>query len=123
MKIDLEAMQFLADDASELLKLLANRHRLLIMCVLMEGEKSVGQLVGLVGARDSTVSQNLALLRRCGLISGRREGQTIFYRLENSPARGVLESLCKSLCEPARLSPGRRMSPAPGPWNAALLRV
>jgi len=100
MKIDLEAMQTAADDASELLKALANRHRLLILCQLVDGEKSVGQLADFLGIRDSTVSQHLALLRRDRLIAGRRDGQTIWYRIESEPARNVLTSLYKSYCEP-----------------------
>ncbi len=61
MKIDLQIMEAAADDASELLKALANRHRLLILCQLIDGEKSVGQLAEYLGIRDSTVSQHLAL--------------------------------------------------------------
>ena len=65
-------MQDAADDASELLKALANRHRLLILCQLIDGERSVGQLAEFLGIRDSTVSQHLALLRRDRIIAGRR---------------------------------------------------
>lgn len=100
MKIDLETMQTAADDASDLLKALANRHRLLVLCQLIDGEKSVGQLAEFLGIRDSTVSQHLALLRRGRLIAGRRDGQTIWYRIESEPARNVLTSLYKSYCEP-----------------------
>jgi len=100
MKIDLEAIEAAADDASELLKALANRHRLLILCQLIDGEKSVGQLAEYLGIRDSTVSQHLALLRRDRLIVARRDGQTIWYRIESEPARNVLSSLYKSFCEP-----------------------
>ena len=99
MKIDFEAMQIAAEDASELLKALANRHRLLILCQLVEGEKSVGQLAELLGIRDSTVSQHLALLRRDRLIAGQRDGQTIWYRIESAPARSVLTALYKSYCQ------------------------
>lgn len=124
MKIDLNSMQAAADYASELLKVLANRHRLMILCMLMEGEKSVGQLVELLGVRNSTVSQNLATLRRCGLISGRRDGQMIWYRVESSPARGVLESLYSSLCEPQRQQPKAKTFTAPlSMWSTAALRA
>ncbi|MGV8939694.1 MAG: ArsR/SmtB family transcription factor [Allorhizobium sp.] len=98
MKIDPEFMQGAADDASELLKALANRHRLLILCQLVDGERSVGQLAEFLGIRDSTVSQHLALLRRDRIISGRRDGQTIWYRMEDGPARGVIEALYKAFC-------------------------
>lgn len=100
MKIDLETMQAAANGASELLKALANRHRLLILCQLVEGERSVGQIAGFLGIRDSTASQHLALLRRDKLIAGRRDGQTIWYRIESVPARNVVMSLYSSFCRP-----------------------
>ena len=101
MNIDSQTMQRAADEASELLKALANRHRLLILCQLIDGEKSVGQLAEFLGIRDSTVSQHLALLRRDRLIAGRRDGQTIWYRIESEPARAILVALYQSFCEPA----------------------
>lgn len=91
-------MQGAADDASELLKALANRHRLLILCQLVDGERSVGQLAEFLGIRDSTVSQHLALLRRDRIISGRRDGQTIWYRIESEPARSVISALYGAYC-------------------------
>lgn len=93
-----DPMQTAADEASELLKSMANRHRLLILCRLVEGERSVGQLAEFLGIRDSTVSQHLALLRREGLIAGRRDGQTIWYRIESEPALNVVKSLYASFC-------------------------
>lgn len=98
MKLNPESMQNAADDASELLKALANRHRLLILCQLIDGERSVGQLAEFLGIRDSTVSQHLALLRRDRIISGRRDGQTIWYRIESEPARNVIGALYNSYC-------------------------
>ncbi|MGX5667767.1 winged helix-turn-helix transcriptional regulator [Rhizobium daejeonense] len=98
MKIDPNTMQAAADDASELLKALANRHRLLILCQLAEGERSVGQLAEFLGIRDSTVSQHLALLRRDRIIAGRRDGQTIWYRIESEPARNVITALYGTYC-------------------------
>ncbi|PZU82784.1 MAG: transcriptional regulator [Shinella sp.] len=98
MKIDPDLMQAAADDASELLKALANRHRLLILCQLVEGERSVGQLAEFLGIRDSTVSQHLALLRRDKIIAGRRDGQTIWYRIESEPARNVIAALYGTYC-------------------------
>ena len=98
--IDPDVMRGAADDASELLKALSNQHRLLILCRLIDGEKSVGQLAEFLGIRDSTVSQHLALLRRDGIISGRRDGQTIWYRIESDVARQVVEVLYGSFCNP-----------------------
>ncbi|MHB8886469.1 MAG: ArsR/SmtB family transcription factor [Methylovirgula sp.] len=90
-----------AEDAAELLKALANRHRLLIICQLIETERSVGELAEFLGIRDSTVSQHLALLRRDGLVIARRDGQTIWYSIGSAPARAVLESLYGIYCAPS----------------------
>ncbi len=99
MKIDAESMKSGADMASELLKSLSNRYRLLILCRLSDGEHSVGQLAEFLGIRDSTVSQHLALLRREKIIAGRRDGQTIWYRIESAPARAVISTLYESFCK------------------------
>ena len=99
MKIDPEQMKAGADMASELLKSLSNRYRLLILCRLADGEHSVGQLAEFLGIRDSTVSQHLALLRREKIIAGRRDGQTIWYRIESEPARAVIGTLYDSFCK------------------------
>lgn len=101
MKIDPEAMKAGADMASELLKSLSNRYRLLILCRLADGEHSVGQLADFLGIRDSTVSQHLALLRRDKIIAARRDGQTIWYRIESDPAREIVNTLYNSFCAQA----------------------
>ncbi|WP_198964545.1 metalloregulator ArsR/SmtB family transcription factor [Bradyrhizobium sp. C9] len=94
-------MQSAADQASNLLKSLSNRHRLLIICQLIDGERSVGELAEFLDLRDSTVSQHLALLRKDGLVSARRDGQTIFYSIASEPARKVLQALYEAYCAPA----------------------
>ena len=88
-----------ADLASELLKSLSNRYRLLILCRLADGEYSVGQLAEFLGIRDSTVSQHLALLRRDRIIAARRDGQTMWYRIESKPAREVVNTLYNNFCK------------------------
>ncbi len=98
MDINPGQMLAAADSASELLKSLANRHRLLILCRLSEGECSVGDLAAFLGLRDLTTSQHLALLRREGLIRSRRDGQTIWYSLTSVPAQRVLEALFEVFC-------------------------
>ena len=103
MKIEATAMHVAAEQASELLKSLANRHRLLIVCQLIEGERSVGELAEFLGIRDSTVSQHLALLRKDGVVAARRDGQTIWYSISSAPARKVLETLYKVYCGPQPL--------------------
>ena len=87
-----------AEQASELLKSMANRHRLLIVCQLIEGERSVGGLTEFLGIRNSTVSQHLALLRKDGIVEARRDGQTIWYSISSAPARAVLEALYGAYC-------------------------
>ena len=101
MKIDIDVMEAAADRASELLKALSNRHRLLIVCQLIDGERSVGDLAEFLGLRDSTVSQHLALLRKDGLVSARRDAQTIYYSIASDPARAVLTALFRVYCAPS----------------------
>lgn len=90
--------------ASEFLKALAHESRLLILCLLTEGEKSVGELEELLSQRQSTVSQQLARLRLDGLVLARREGKTIFYSLADEKVQIVLQALYKAFCasRPAR---------------------
>jgi DNA-binding transcriptional ArsR family regulator len=102
-KIDLAAMQVAANEASELLKSLANRHRLLILCQLIDGERSVGELAAFLGIRDTAVSQHLALLRKDGLVAARRDGQTIWYSIASRPAQEILATLFRIFCQPVRL--------------------
>lgn len=89
-----------ADQASELLKSLSNPHRLMILCQLLEGERSVGDLAAFLDLRASTVSQHLALLRREALVAARREAQTIYYSIASEPARRILETLFELFCVP-----------------------
>jgi DNA-binding transcriptional ArsR family regulator len=100
MKINSEMMARAADQASDLLKALSNRHRLLIICQLIDGERSVGELAEFLGLRDSTVSQHLALLRKDGLVSARRDAQTIYYSIASEPARDILKTLYQAFCAP-----------------------
>jgi len=109
MKIEINRMKSAADEASELLKALANRHRLLILCQLVDGERAVGELAGRLGIRDSTVSQHLALLRRDGIVAARRDGQTIWYSISSPSARTLIEALYRSYCvAPSRAKANRR---------------
>ena len=86
--------------AEEMLKALANRHRLMILCQLIEGERPVRDLASFLDLRDSTVSQHLALLRKDGLVSTRRDGQTIWYSLASEPVRRLVETLYDISCGP-----------------------
>lgn len=100
MKMNVAIMEAAADSASDLLKALANRHRLLIVCQLIDGERSVGDLAEFLGLRDSTVSQHLALLRKDGLVVARRDAQTIYYSIASDPAREILTALYRVYCTP-----------------------
>ena len=103
MKIEPAQMHASAMEAEELLKAMANRNRLMILCQLIEGERSVGELAELLDLRDSTVSQHLALLRKDGLVLPRRDGQTIWYSITSEPARRLVETLYQIFCSPERL--------------------
>lgn len=87
-----------ADDAARLLKALANDKRLLILCLLVDGEMSVGEINQRVDLSQSALSQHLALLRADGLVRTRREAQAIFYAIEDGPARRVIETLHGIYC-------------------------
>jgi ArsR family transcriptional regulator, virulence genes transcriptional regulator len=116
MKINVKTMQVAAGHASELLKALANRHRLMIICQLIDAEHSVGELAAFLGVRDSTVSQHLALLRRDRLVTTRRDGQTIWYAISSGPAREVVETLYRIYCAPnATCRPKRKRKFATSP--------
>ena len=96
--MEIGLMEAAADGAVDLLKALGNRHRLLIICQLIHGERSVGDLAGFLRLRDSTVSQHLALLRKDGLVSARRDAQSIHYSIASDPAREILTTLYRAYC-------------------------
>lgn len=109
MKLDVNEMVPAADEASELLKAIANRHRLLLLCQMIDRKRSVGELADFLELRPSTVSQHLALLRKDGLVSAERDGQTIWYTISSNPAREVLRTLYRVCCTPKK--PGRSADP------------
>lgn len=88
----------IVDRASLFLKALSGRSRLLLLCHLLDGEKSVGELARVTGARDTAVSQQLALLRREGMVSARRSGQMIFYSLASEDAVQILTAMHGLFC-------------------------
>src|SRR3546814_11825764 len=91
--MNIQEMQAAADRATDLLKALASRNRLLLLCHLLDGEKSVGELARLLEVRDPAVSQQLALLRKDGLVRTRRQGQTVYDGLARPEAPKVIETL------------------------------
>ncbi|WP_298352992.1 metalloregulator ArsR/SmtB family transcription factor [Rhodoblastus sp.] len=96
---ELETMAHKAREASEFLKALAHEARLVILCILSEGEKTVGELESLLDQRQSTVSQQLARLRLDGLVSTRRDGKNVYYRLANGDTRTVLDAIHSVFCD------------------------
>src|SRR5690348_18257681 len=87
---ELDRMTGSAKRASDFLKALAHESRLMILCILAEGEKSVSELEGLLALRQPTVSQQLARLRSEGLLSTRRDGKAIDYNLASQEARIII---------------------------------
>ncbi|MDB5545385.1 MAG: putative HTH-type transcriptional regulator YgaV [Hyphomicrobiales bacterium] len=94
-----------AEKAEAFLKALANKHRLLVLCELHQGECSVGALMDKVGLSQSALSQHLAKLREDGLVVTRRDAQTIYYALANDNASRVIAVLYDLFCadKPSRL--------------------
>ena len=96
--IDPEAMRVNAGRASDLLKALANDKRLMILCLLVEGERAVGDLNARLDLSQSALSQHLAVLRSEGLVATRREAQSILYSLVPGPAQRILQTLHDVYC-------------------------
>jgi ArsR family transcriptional regulator len=97
-KMDVDRMAGRAREASEFLKALAHESRLMILCDLLHGERSVGELEMLLSRRQSTVSQQLARLRLEGLVAARRDGKTIYYSIASEKARSIIGALYNSFC-------------------------
>lgn len=96
MKI--EEMEVAAERVSELMKVLSNKHRLLVLCQLVEGERSVGELARALGIREPAMSQQLTLLRKDGLVRPRREAQTIYYSLARDDVGRLMQFLYDTYC-------------------------
>lgn len=95
---DVARMAVHAAEAAALLKALANPVRLLVLCRLVEGEASVGALRPLTGLSLSALSQHLAVLRELALVTTRRDVQTIYYAVADTPALAVLQVLHDAYC-------------------------
>lgn len=87
-----------ATEAARLLRVLSNEHRLLVMCLLVEGEKTVGELNQVLPLSQSALSQHLAMLREEGMVTPRRSGQNVYYGLASTPARKLIETLHSLYC-------------------------
>ena len=91
-------MNTAAEEVCEIMGLLSNKSRLMLLCMLIDGERSVGQLADRLDAKIPAVSQQLAVLRHQKLVTPRREGKTIFYSLADARIQRVLETLYALYC-------------------------
>ena len=98
---ELETMMQSARDATNFMKALAHEGRLMILCHLSTGEKSVTELEELLSSRQAAVSQQLGRLRLEGLVDFRREGKAIYYRLKDERAKRMLEVVYDMFCAQA----------------------
>ena len=96
--VDVKAMRKSAAEATGMLRALANEDRLLLLCQLSQGEHSVGELEEQLDIHQPTLSQQLGVLREQNLVSTRREGKQIHYRVSDLRALSVLKSLYKLYC-------------------------
>lgn len=87
-----------ADEMIAVLKAMANHNRLLLLCQLTQGERSVGDLAVKLGLSQSVVSQHLALLRREGVVSGRRDAQSIYYSISDTRVQSLMNSMSGLFC-------------------------
>ncbi|HSQ03002.1 MAG TPA: metalloregulator ArsR/SmtB family transcription factor [Burkholderiales bacterium] len=110
---DLAELQINASRAAALLKLMGNPSRLLILCQLSEGEKSVSELERVIGVSQSALSQHLALLRHQNVVSTRRDAQTIYYSLAGREASAVLATLYELFCSGSAKPRSRRLKTGP----------
>ena len=98
MTMNLQEMRKNSTKAAKLLKAIANERRLLILCYLLEGEMSVGEMNERLELSQSALSQHLALLRRNQLVKTRKEAQTVFYRIESDEVKAVMKVLHDLYC-------------------------
>ena len=90
---DIDGIEYNVEGAASLLRALSNEKRLMIVCELYKGEKSVGELENIVGLSQSALSQHLAKLRRDKIVRTRRSAQTIYYSLANLATHSLLKCL------------------------------
>jgi ArsR family transcriptional regulator len=98
--LDPVALEASAAEAEAFLRSLASRHRLMILCRLVDGETSVGEMLQTLGLNQSNLSRHLALLREEGLVATRREGTVIHYRIASDRVRPFLAELQRLFCPP-----------------------
>ena len=95
----LEQLMRNAREASDFLKALSHENRLILLCLLSEKERSVGELEEILSLRQAAVSQQLARLRFDGIVSSRREGKTVYYSLASDKVRNIISVIYDIFCE------------------------
>lgn len=95
---NIENMQQAAVQACTLMKALSHPDRLMVLCQLKEGEKSVGQIAEMVGIAQSPLSQHLSKMRLQGIVKNRRSAQSIFYSLANEEVERIIDLLYEMYC-------------------------
>ena len=107
-QLDMEIFEKKATEVADILRALANERRLMILCKLVEwGEANVGQLAEAVGLSQSALSQHLARMREEGIVTSRRESQTIWYRIADPRIEQLFASLYELFCKQVK---GRKRS-------------
>ena len=99
IEIDPRRMAAAAQKASELMKTLGHKDRLMVLCHLASGEKSVGELARLLDIPQSPLSQHLARMRKEHLVNTRREAQTIYYSIASQEAAAFIETMHGLYCD------------------------
>ncbi len=112
-EMSMESMAENAGQASTLLRSMANQTRLMILCQLVDGEKSVRQLHETIPLSQSALSQHLAILRRERLVSTSRVAQSVFYSLASTDVEAVLSTLYGIYCVAPNLEPDGEAKDAP----------
>ena len=95
---ELELMKKNVETASQLLKAIGSPTRLMLLCALADGEKSVSELTDALGLRQAMASQHLARLRQEGLVTTRREAQSVFYEIADDTAKKIVQVLYDAYC-------------------------
>ncbi len=105
LKVDPAQMEASATEAEAFLRSIASRHRLMVLCSLIDGEVSAGELGRRLGLTQSNLSRHLSMLREEGLVATRRERTTIHYRIASERVRPILAELYRLFCAPPGATP------------------
>lgn len=98
-EINFDELRASADKACGLMKVMANADRLMLLCQLSQGEKSVGELQSALRIFQPTLSQQLTVLREAQLVTTRREGKSIYYSISSQSAMAVMQVLHQEICQ------------------------